>query len=309
MPAHSTTQPFPPALADVTLVPDVEPLLAKQRQRLRRDVGVDAGQDPVGVFEDRDLRSQPAPDAPQFQADVAAADHHEVPGNLRIRQRLRARADAVAVHLHPGQDDAPAADGEHDPRRLEACRRAVGRADLHHVRAGEPPRAPVAGDFVLGEQRIDALGERADDVGLPLHHRRQVEVDRTDTDAVHGQLVPGDLQLVARFQQRLGRDAADPEAGAAELRLALDDGGIQPALGGADRRHVAPRSPADHDQVMVHERTPGMESNMGVAGRDACDGGNSGFPSAAAGQQRPAGPARTTVTPPASAGSDPRSCP
>ena len=61
----------------------------------------------------------------------------------------------------------------------------------------------------------------------------------------------GLLEQLGGVQQRLGRDAADVEAGAAQRLAALDAGGLQPQLGGADRRHIAAGTGADHDQVEV----------------------------------------------------------
>jgi hypothetical protein len=50
-------------------------------------------------------------------------------------------------------------------------------------------------------------------------------------------------------KQRLGRDAADVEAGAAQRLPAFDAGGLKPQLRRPDRGHVSARSSADHDHV------------------------------------------------------------
>jgi hypothetical protein len=52
------------------------------------------------------------------------------------------------------------------------------------------------------------------------------------------------------LEQRLRRDAAPQQAGAAERLLLLDDGRLQPELRGADRRDVAAGAGADHDYVV-----------------------------------------------------------
>ena len=74
-------------------------------------------------------------------------------------------------------------------------------------------------------------------------------VGARDHDAVHGEVVAGLLEQVRGLQQRLGRDAADVEAGAAQRRVLLDDRHLQAELGGADRRHIAAGAGADHDEV------------------------------------------------------------
>ena len=59
-----------------------------------------------------------------------------------------------------------------------------------------------------------------------------------------------DLQRVRVLEQRLGRDAAPQQAGAAERLLLLDDGDLQSELRGADRGHVAAGAGADDDDVV-----------------------------------------------------------
>jgi len=69
------------------------------------------------------------------------------------------------------------------------------------------------------------------------------------------ELVQHVLVLVRRVQQRLGRDAAHAQAGAAQGRLAVlaqrgvDAGGLQAQLRGADRGVVAGRAGTDDDDV------------------------------------------------------------
>ena len=58
-----------------------------------------------------------------------------------------------------------------------------------------------------------------------------------------------DLQRVRVLEQRLGRNAAPVEAGAAERRLALDDGGLQAELRGANGGDVPAGAGADDDDV------------------------------------------------------------
>ena len=76
-------------------------------------------------------------------------------------------------------------------------------------------------------------------------------------DAVVGEVVAGVLEVLARLQQRLARDAADVGAGAARRRAALgvlplvDAGGVEAELRGADGGDVAAGAAADDDDVEV----------------------------------------------------------
>ncbi len=60
------------------------------------------------------------------------------------------------------------------------------------------------------------------------------------------------LPQVGRVEQRLGRDAADVQAGAAKLRIFFNNRGLQAVLAGANRRGVATRATPNHNQVVSH---------------------------------------------------------
>ena len=62
--------------------------------------------------------------------------------------------------------------------------------------------------------------------------------------------VLNDLQRMGVLEQRLGRDAAPDEAGAAKRLLFFDDGDRLPELCGADRRDIAAGSRADHHDIV-----------------------------------------------------------
>ena len=63
----------------------------------------------------------------------------------------------------------------------------------------------------------------------------------------------GVFQMVPEFgikQQRLGRDAADVQAGSAEQSVFLDERGLQAILAGADRGGVSGRATANDGYVI-----------------------------------------------------------
>ncbi len=102
--------------------------------------------------------------------------------------------------------------------RLERC----GPSTRDAVRApANLRRALDQLDLVLAEEEVDAAGVLADHLVLARHHRREVEPDRADLDAVRGQRVPRLVEFLRGLQQRLRRDAADIEAGAAEASSRL----------------------------------------------------------------------------------------
>ena len=79
-------------------------------------------------------------------------------------------------------------------------------------------------------------------------------------------LTPSFLVFVARLEERLGRDAPDPQAGAAEAVLLLDHSGGEPELGGTDGGHIAAGTGADHQHVIRLHR-PARSSHSTAIGR------------------------------------------
>ena len=83
-----------------------------------------------------------------------------------------------------------------------------------------------------------------------FHDSSAVEVDLglAEADPVLGHLL-GLGDHPRGVQQRLGGDAADVQAHAAERLVALDQHRLQPEVGGAEGRRVAAGTGADHDHL------------------------------------------------------------
>ena len=105
------------------------------------------------------------------------------------------------------------------------------------------------------EQGSDAAGQVLDDVGLARNHRRNVDGDALGFDTMDFEGLFGLMVLVGAVQQRLGRDAANVQAGTAERHLAfladvlLDAGGLQAQLGSADGGNVTAGAGTNHYHV------------------------------------------------------------
>jgi hypothetical protein len=80
----------------------------------------------------------------------------------------------------------------------------------------------------------------------------EVEVGRADLDAELGEGLLGLLDRECGLHPGLGRDAADAEARASQLRLLLDAGGLGAELRGADRGGVAARTAPQDGNVTFH---------------------------------------------------------
>src|SRR5438067_1774461 len=84
-----------------------------------------------------------------------------------------------------------------------------------------------------------------------LPNRAKIDADATGGNRKAPVLrVLHDLQRMRVFEQRLRRNAAPIQAGAAQRFLLLDDGRLEPELRGADRGDVAAGAGADHNHVV-----------------------------------------------------------
>src|SRR6185312_1747830 len=90
---------------------------------------------------------------------------------------------------------------------------------------------------------------------LESHHRLEIELWLTDADAHLAEAVTGLRKQFGGVQQRLRRDAADVEAGAAEGRHLLDHRGFQAELHRADRADIAAGAGADDDEIVGHHKS------------------------------------------------------
>ena len=167
-------------------------------------------------------------------------------GGGRPRSSRRSSTPGSGVDVRAGGDD--------DVLGLERLLGAVLGRHLDLARR----RRCVAGadegvDLVLLEQEADAVDVGVDRVVLVLHHRGEIELRRADLDAEGGEVVARLVEQLGGMQQRLGRDAADVEAGAAKRLALLDDGHLEPELRGPDGADIAAGAGADDDEVVGHE--------------------------------------------------------
>jgi hypothetical protein len=132
---------------------------------------------------------------------------------------------------------------------------AVVAGDLDLVALQQLAGAKVAGDLVGLEQLGHPTGELLDDLFLAPDEGLEVDLGVLHADAVHREIVRDVVELLGGIEQRLRRDAAHVEAGAAQRLLAVladpgvDAGRLQAELRGADRGVITGRAAADDDDV------------------------------------------------------------
>ena len=124
-------------------------------------------------------------------------------------------------------------------------------AGLHRAGLGVGEGGPALDDLDLGllQQGGDAVVELFDDPILPRHRLRQVDGRFGGGDAERAAVggLADRLEFRGGMDDRLGRNAADVQAGAAETVAAVDQHGFQPQLAAADARDI-PAGPGADDE-------------------------------------------------------------
>ncbi len=127
--------------------------------------------------------------------------------------------------------------------------RAVGHGDrVGPAEAGRRRGSPRPCAAWRGGQPAGELARRPTASTTAAPPRRCV--GSPNADAVRGHLL-GLGDDAGGVQERLGGDAADVQAHAAQRLVALDQHRLQPEVGGAKRRRVAARSGADDEHLRV----------------------------------------------------------
>src|ERR1035441_10041519 len=198
------------------------------------------------------VRSEGFVDAGELDAHCARADHDQRLGNLVQAQHLDIGQD-LHVRLQAGQHAGRRTGAKYDVLGLDRLQFAAfhrNRVDAVLRRAGQFAICADHVHLVLLHQEHQALGMFVHDALLALLDRAPVQ---RDTSRVFQAKFHAFLDVVENLcveQQGLGRNATDMQAGAAQVGIFLDEGGLQPKLPGANRRSVS-RGPAADDGYVV----------------------------------------------------------
>ena len=227
---------------------ECDPPLAELLRELLRRIRVLLRDQRVEHLDHGHLAAEAAHDRGELAADDPAAEHHEPTGNLGLREQAR-RVDAPRrvepLDRRPHREGAGGDDRAPEGDVLPAL-------DGDRVRVLERAGALDPFDPVRLQEHGDAARHLLADLRLPLVGNGEVELWGADLDTEAGEGLLGLLDRERGLHPRLGRDAADAQAGAAELGLALDAGHLAAELRGADRSGVPARPAAEHGYVEIH---------------------------------------------------------
>ena len=244
--------PAPVLSTFVTFVGEAEAktLLLQHPLKLPGDLAVHARQDAVEEFDDGDLGAQARPDRAEFEPDHAGADDQQLPGPSSAPAR-RSRRRRLFVDLNPGSGATSEPVAMAIPFvSSDALAGGVGDLDLARRRMRPSPMKGSTLFFLNRKATPLTLAATVSSLCFIMRGRSSSAVPTTTpsgTEAM-GRL----LEHLRGVEQRLGRDAADVEAGAAEGLALLDHRDLQAELGGADGADVAPGASADDDDIVGH---------------------------------------------------------
>ena len=115
---------------------------------------------------------------------------------------------------------------------------------------GSEPRARHHRHLALTRERGQAAGEALDDAFLPVAQAGEFDLRRAEGDAMRGHRL-GFVDDLGHMQQRLGGDAADIEADAAQRRALVDQHDLLSEVRGPERGGVAAGAGAEHEHVAI----------------------------------------------------------
>ena len=246
---------------------DVDAAALEGALQLDRDLAILERHEVGQVLEDGDLRAHVGVEAGELDTDRAAADHDQALGQHGRGQDVVAGHDDLAVRLEARQRLDAAAGSEDHIVRVE--RPMTGRGavvaddvDLDLLAAVQPAATADELDLVLLDQAHEALGSRSTTWPRRLAMTREVDRGLAGRDPEVGGLLDPGVEI-GRLEHRLGRDAADMEARAADL-VGVDEGDLEAKLAGPEGGGVAAGAGAQDDQVEAVRRADGHGSTGSV---------------------------------------------
>jgi hypothetical protein len=184
-------------------------------------------------------------DRRQLEADDAAAHHQQPPRNLGQLEGVCGIHDARVVAGQARKLDGPRAGRDDGVLELDG-RRSAFALDRESVRAVETPGPPHHLHLAALREVGEARRQLADDLLLEGAQLAEVDPRLAEIDAMGGRRLHFGHEG-REVEQRLGGNAADVEAHAAQRGVALDQHDPLAQVCGAEGRRVAAR-PGSQDQ-------------------------------------------------------------
>ena len=199
------------------------------------------------------LGAEAPPDGAELEADDAGSDDEQPLRHALQFEGAGGRDHHLLVDVDAGQTCDVRARRDDDGLGFEDLIGAVLGLDLDLAGGGDAGGAVHGFDLVLLEQELDALDVAVDSFVLEGHHLLEIELRLADADAEIAEMLARLLEQLGGVQQRLRRDAADIEAGAAMGLALLDHGHLEAELRRPDGADIAAGAGSDDDEIVGHE--------------------------------------------------------
>lgn len=157
--------------------------------------------------------------------DTATNDDHLL-GDFLERDSTSGGDDPLLIDGQAGERCGLGTGGNENVLGADRGLAALNEVDSDGVLVLECAGALDVLDVVLLEEELDTLGQTSNRRILRLHHGREVELDIADLDTAALGVVEDLVVEVRVVQERLGRNAADVQAGSAEGAALLDTGDL-----------------------------------------------------------------------------------
>ena len=203
----------------------------------------------------------------QLDTDIARADDDQAPGH-GIERECVVRGNHSPLERQVCEFHWLRTGREHEVARRDADRARRGIIDVDGLSVDEPPVTVENLHLALAQQARYALVQTMDDTRDPLLRFRKIERGRKG-QSERCFSSTADSGEMRGFDQRLGRNASDVQAGSPKP-AAFDEHGFEPKLAAADRSHIAARTAAQHQHVGRYLVQCGDPMNI-VAGSSSRD--------------------------------------
>lgn len=177
-------------------------------------------------LDDSDLCAKTRPDGTHLETDDATADDDHLFRDLLKVKRASGADDLLLVDLDARERSDFGAGGDDDVLAFNLCVTALVERNVDRGGGCKGGGTLVVVDLVLLEQTFDTLGKASNGSGLSLEHLWQVQRHVLDIDTAAFEVVLCLVIQVGVVKHRLGRDAADVQAGATECATLLDASGL-----------------------------------------------------------------------------------
>ena len=199
-------------------------------------------------LDDGDLRAETGPDGTELKADGAGTDDDHLFGDGLQRDAVVGRDNGFSVELHEGQFDRHGTRSDEDVLCFESTI-ASRTADENFTRLSETTETAHNLNVTLLEEGADAHVQLGDNLVFIREHRRDIESNLLGTNQAVLLAVSGVLVDFGGMEERLGRNAADIEAGAAEGVVLFHESHLETELAGLDGGDIATGTGTDYDEI------------------------------------------------------------